>query len=42
VFRAADPSPAGVKQTEAEAEQAMAWLKKAVAAERPRRNQGDR
>jgi tetratricopeptide (TPR) repeat protein len=32
VLRAADPSPAGVEQADAEAEQAMAWLKKAVAA----------
>jgi serine/threonine protein kinase/tetratricopeptide (TPR) repeat protein len=32
VLRAADSSPAGAKQAEAEAEQAMAWLKKAVAA----------
>jgi tetratricopeptide (TPR) repeat protein len=32
VLRAADPSPAGAKQAEAEAEQAMAWLKQAVAA----------
>jgi non-specific serine/threonine protein kinase/serine/threonine-protein kinase len=32
VLRAADPSPAGAKQADAEAEQAMAWLKKAVAA----------
>jgi tetratricopeptide (TPR) repeat protein len=31
VLRAADPSPAGAKQADAEAEQAMAWLKKAVA-----------
>jgi hypothetical protein len=32
VLRAADPSPTGVKQADAEAEQAMAWLKKAVVA----------
>jgi len=32
VLRAADPSPAGAKQADAEAEQAMAWLKQAVAA----------
>jgi serine/threonine protein kinase len=32
VFRAAEPSPAGSKQSDAEAEQAMAWLRKAVAA----------
>jgi serine/threonine protein kinase len=32
VFRAADPSLAGAKQADAEVEQAMAWLTKAVAA----------
>jgi hypothetical protein len=32
VLRAADPSPAGAKHADAEAEQAMVWLKKAVAA----------
>jgi serine/threonine-protein kinase len=32
VLRAADPSPADAKQADAEAEKAMAWLKKAVAA----------
>jgi hypothetical protein len=32
VLRAADLSPAGAKQADAEAEKAMAWLKKAVAA----------
>jgi hypothetical protein len=31
VLRAADPSPAGAKQADAEAEKGMAWLKKAVA-----------
>jgi hypothetical protein len=31
VLRAADPSPAGAKQADAEAEKAMAWLKLAVA-----------
>jgi hypothetical protein len=32
MLRAADPSPVGAKQADAEAEQAMAWLKQAVAA----------
>jgi serine/threonine protein kinase len=32
VLRATDPSPAGAKQADAEAEQAMVWLKQAVAA----------
>jgi serine/threonine protein kinase/tetratricopeptide (TPR) repeat protein len=32
VLRAADPSPAGARQAEAEAEQALAWIQKAVAA----------
>ena len=32
VFRAADTSPAGTKEADAEAEQAIAFLKKAVAA----------
>jgi serine/threonine protein kinase len=32
VFRAADPSPSGAKQADAEADQAMAWLKKFAAA----------
>jgi hypothetical protein len=32
VLRAVDSSPTGAKQADAEAEQAMAWLKKAVAA----------
>jgi hypothetical protein len=32
VLRAADPSPAGARQADAEAERAMAWLKQAVAA----------
>jgi tetratricopeptide (TPR) repeat protein len=32
VVRAADHTPVGIKQAEAEADQAMAWLKKAVAA----------
>jgi hypothetical protein len=32
VLRAADPSSTGAKQAEADAEKAMAWLKKAVAA----------
>jgi hypothetical protein len=32
VLRAADPSPAGARQAEAEASRAMAWLKQAVAA----------
>src|SRR5262249_39974009 len=32
VLRAADPSPAGAKQADAEAERAMIWLKQAVAA----------
>jgi hypothetical protein len=32
VLRAADSSPAGTKQADAEAEKAMAWLRKAVAA----------
>jgi hypothetical protein len=32
VFRAADPSPAGAQQANAESEQAMGWLKQAIAA----------
>jgi hypothetical protein len=32
VIREADPSPAGVKLADTEAERAMAWLNKAVAA----------
>ncbi len=32
VIRASDPAPQGAKQTDAEADRAMAWLKRAVAA----------